>query len=356
MLTRPRAVFSESREIRSQLASAVERGQQYDRLASTLKIELAQSATELRAAQERAARTDSDLESLKKVVGEHVDNRQRTERLAQVQEAEIADLKARLAAASSEAALARREQESQSQSARCETDRLRNEATTARASARQLEEETKRQKALIAKLQVDNDAHIQARQSHDLALELVRTQEAERALKERQKYEEQFASLRSEVQRFEDDAVVAQRERDAIMREADSLRQQLAAEQAASDAHALERSRLDEQVVQQHLVLADLDKINGDLRAELASKSARLVVAEERASRTVVSRTEACLACGLRVVLITSCPRRSSISVCSRRLKGSRPSPQSLNVWLFPLTQELVQAAERGDGQNAGRS
>ncbi|KAK4049374.1 class II myosin [Microbotryomycetes sp. JL201] len=124
--------------------------------------------------------------------------------------------------------------------------------------------------------------------AHELRVELVRNEMSEKMLKERETLEKRMADVQAQYSVLEDAAVESKRETDAARRETSAVQLQLAAER---DTHAKTeeaRQKLELQVDQQYAVLNDLDKINGDLRSELASTKARLAVAEEKAGRTVV--------------------------------------------------------------------
>lgn len=94
--------------------------------------------------------------------------------------------------------------------------------------------------------------------------------------------------MRAEFGRLEDAALHVEREKEAVERDFVALQILYESEQATSKARLSDRKTLDAKIEQQHLVLADFDKINGNLRSELAATKARLRVAEDKASRNVV--------------------------------------------------------------------
>ena len=141
----------------------------------------------------------------------------------------------------------------------------------------------------VVELEATNDELERAVQSHDLEMELVRTETAEATLREREKWEKEMATTRARFGLLEDAALQAERERDAALRDVAAFKILLENEQAAIASRDADRKALESKVDQQHSVLADLDKINGNLRSELAATKARLRVAEDKAGRTVVS-------------------------------------------------------------------
>ena len=173
--------------------------------------------------------------------------------------------------------------------------RLQRELSSARGEASELKiknAEIGRQATSSASRVVSLESQVEdllrRQQAHDLELEMVRNEVAEKLLQEREEWEKKVAAVRGQFQVLEDAAVESRRQEDAAKREVKSLRTALDCERQAVVDKENARQRLETQVDQQHAVLADFDKINGDLRSELASTKARLLVAEEKAGRTVV--------------------------------------------------------------------
>lgn len=254
-----------------------------------LKQQLGAAKDAMQQSRDDAARADADLLALKRVVEDHASGQQRADELARLREAEVEELKFQLSKTASELNIAQRDHSKSTSLLRAELEATRSEVATAQKRNREVEAQLLKQSTKINHLEAQREEVEQAEQRHGLAIELVRTEAAELALREREKVDKQLAQLRLEGQALEDRAVADRRDRDGALREVESYKALLAREKAALATQAAEKAKLDAQVVQQHLVLADLDKINGDLRAELASTKARLVVAEERAGRTVVS-------------------------------------------------------------------
>ncbi|GAA5865791.1 hypothetical protein JCM3774_003095 [Rhodotorula dairenensis] len=281
-LQQERRDFTQTTEATSQRARRAEEE------VSALKQQLSAAADATQKSRDDATRANADLLALKKVVDEHASGQQRADELARLREAEVEELKFQLSKTASELNIAQREHSKTTSRLRAELDAAQSEATTAQQRNRELEAQLLKQSTKITHLEAQREEYDQAEQRHELAIELVRTEAAELALREREKVDKQLAQLRLESQALEDRAVADRRDRDAARREVDSYRALLEQEKAALASQAAEKAKLEAQIVQQHLVLADLDKINGDLRAELASTKARLVVAEERTGRTVV--------------------------------------------------------------------
>lgn len=164
----------------------------------------------------------------------------------------------------------------------------RKEVAQLRSHTDTLERRSSAAASTISRLEAQNADHERAQQAHDLELELLRTKTAEQMLREREKWEKEMQQVRAQFVVLEDAAVQAKRDQETASRDAQVYKERLEAEQQTVRARIADKAKLEAQVEQQHVVLADLDKINGDLRAELASTKARLVVAEEKAGRTVV--------------------------------------------------------------------
>lgn len=208
--------------------------------------------------------------------------------MAKIREAEIADLKFQLSKVGSELTIAQRDGAKHVERLQGDLDAARSEATDARTQRRELERKVAAQAASLGQLEDKNLALERAQQAHELEFELLRTETAEQMLHAREKADKELAGVRAQFQVLEDDAVQARRDRDAALRDVEAFRALYDAEQATVRQREADLVKLDKQVEAQRFHLLDLDKINGDLRAELASTKARLVVAEEKAGRTVV--------------------------------------------------------------------
>ena len=304
----------EHQELRKTMELASQRARHAGDEVVALKQQLDSTNDLMQKSREDAARANTDLLSLKKLVDEHTTGQQRADELAKIHEAEIQDLKFQLSKTTSELTIAQRDHSKTTSRLQADLDAARSEAVAAQKLNRELEAQVHKQNSKITHLEAQREELEQAEQRHGLAIELVRTEAAEVALREREKFDQQLAQLRLDGQALEDRAVADRRDREAALREVESYRTRLEQEKATVAAQAAEKTKLEAQVVQQHLVLADLDKINGDLRAELASVKARLVVAEERAGRTVVS--------GLPQAPF---PEADGLTFCSRPTGGAHP-------------------------------
>ncbi|GAA5937074.1 myosin 1 [Sporobolomyces koalae] len=290
-----RAKESELSRLRADLATAAQQSQQaVDKLRqaetnlSSLTLDLADTKKLLNASKATETKAEADLLVLKKLVDEHASDQQRTAELARIREAELQDLRYQLSKATSELSVTQRDATKQVERARSEAEAVRKEVGQLRTQNETLERRANVSAAAVARLEAQNADHERAQQSHDLEMELLRTKTAEQMLHEREKWEQEMKSVRSRYQELEDAAVQAERDKDAAERDALASTTQCKAEQETVRAQVAENRKLESQIEQQHVVLADLDKINGDLRAELLSTKARLVVAEEKAGRTVV--------------------------------------------------------------------
>ncbi|GAA5979442.1 hypothetical protein JCM10908_002925 [Rhodotorula pacifica] len=283
-----RRLQEEHQGISKTLDLTSQRSRRAEEEVAALKQQLNAAAQSVQKSQEDATRANADLLALKKVVDEHASGQQRADELARLRESEVQDLKFQLSKTTSELTLAQQEHSKITARLQAELDAARSEAIASQKQNGDLEAQVLKQSAKIGQLEAQRQEYAQAEQQHGLAIELVRTEAAELALREREKAEKQLAQLRLDGQALEDRSIADRRDRDAAQREVESYKILLEQEKATIAAQAAEKAKLDAQVVQQHLVLADLDKINGDIRAELASTKARLVVAEERAGRTVV--------------------------------------------------------------------
>ncbi|BGP45613.1 class II myosin [Rhodotorula kratochvilovae] len=279
---------SDSATAREQLAAATDRARKAESHAAVLQQDLASQTSALETSRTAESKAGADLLALKKLVDEQASDQQRAAEVAKIREAEIADLKFQLSKTTSELTLAQREGAKHVERLQADVDAARGEAADARAQKRDLERKVASQAQAVAQLEEQNEALERAQQAHDLQFELLRTETAEQMLHAREKADKELASVRAQFQVLEDDAVQARRKRDAALRDVDAYKALLETEQATVRQREAERARLDEQVEAQRSHLLDLDKINDDLRAELASTKARLVVAEEKAGRTVV--------------------------------------------------------------------
>lgn len=256
---------------------------------AALELDLSDTKKSLEASRASENKAGSDLLALKKLVDDHASGQQRAAELARIRDAELQDLRYQLSKATSELSVAQRDSARVVERVRTEADAARKEVANLRGQNETLERRANASAATAARLEALNADHERAQQAHDLEMELLRTKTAEQMLHERERWERETKDVRSQFQVLEDAAVRAQREQDAAARDAEACRALLEAERETVKARIADTVKLEKQVEQQHVVLADLDKINGDLRAELASTKARLVVAEEKAGRTVVS-------------------------------------------------------------------
>ncbi|GAA5911310.1 hypothetical protein JCM6882_002344 [Rhodosporidiobolus microsporus] len=284
-LTRLRSDFAAAAQARD---AATDRARKAESTVAALENDLTSQLKSLESARSAEAKSAGDLLALKKLVDEQASDHQRTAELAKMRETEIQDLKFQVSKTTSELTLAQRESTKQLERLQAELEAARKEATDARSQNRDLERQSKAQASSIAQLEAKNGEYARSQQAHDLELELLQTKTAEQMLHAREAFEKQLSDVRGQFQALEDAAVQAKREEDAAKRDAEAYKTLLEQEQETVRARIADKAKLERQVEQQHVVLADLDKINGDLRAELASTKARLVVAEEKAGRTVV--------------------------------------------------------------------
>ncbi|GAA5914151.1 hypothetical protein JCM8208_003920 [Rhodotorula glutinis] len=274
--------------VRQQLDGSTDRARRAESLATSLQQELAAATSALESSRTAQDKAGADLLSLKKLVDEQASDRQRALEVAKIREAEIADLKFQLSKVGSELTLAKRDGAKHVERLQGDLDHARREATDATSHRRDLERKVAGQASALVQLEDKNAALERAQQAHELEFELLRTETAEQMLHAREKADHELADVRAQFQLLEDDAVQARRDRDAALRDVEAFRALYEAEQATVRQRELDLGELDKQVETQRFHLLDLDKINGDLRAELASTKARLVVAEEKAGRTVV--------------------------------------------------------------------
>ncbi|GAA6039634.1 hypothetical protein JCM8097_002228 [Rhodosporidiobolus ruineniae] len=268
--------------------SAADRARKAESTVAVLETDLASTLKLVESSRTAEAKAAGDLLALKKLVDEQASDHQRTAELAKIRETEIQDLKFQVSKTTSALTLAQRESAAQLERLQAELDAARKEATQIRSEKRDLERRTQSQASTISQLEAKNEEFARAQQAHDLEFELQRTEAAEHMLHAREAFEKQLAEVKGQFEALEDAAVQAKRGEDAARRDVEAYKVLLEQEQEAVRQRVAEKAKLEAQVEQQHVVLADLDKINGDIRAELASTKARLVVAEEKAGRTVV--------------------------------------------------------------------
>ncbi|GAA5943506.1 hypothetical protein JCM10213_005510 [Rhodosporidiobolus nylandii] len=332
---------AELARLRSDLSSATtardaatERARKAESTAAMLEGDLASQLKLLEASRSAEAKSAGDLLALKKLVDEQASDHQRTAELAQMRESEIQDLKFQVSKTTSELTLAQRESAQQLERLQAELDAARKEASDVRAQKRDLERQVSSQASSISQLAAKNEDLARAQQAHDLEFELLRTKTAETMLHEREKWEKELAETRAQFEVLEDAAVQAKRDRDAALRDVEAYKALLEAEQQTVRARQAEKAKLEAQVEQQHVVLADLDKINGDLRAEINSNKARLAVAEEKASRTVVEH----------VRVLEEAQRIQNLEI--ERIRGERDKRDAYIRTLEKARNSLTQSLE----------
>lgn len=333
-----------------QLDEATSRARKAEAVASSLQQQLGAETAALQASRTAEQRAAGDLLALKKLVDEQASDQQRTAELAKMREAEIEDLRFQLSKTSSELVMAQRESAKKAEQLQMDLASVRGENQSAQATKQELERKVTSQASTIGRLEARTDELERAQQAHDLEFELLRTKTAEQLLQEREKWEKQLREARAHFEVLEDAAVQAKRDRDAALRDVEAYKALLESEQETVRARVADKAKLEAQVDQQHLVLADLDKINGDLRAELASTKARLVVAEEKAGRTVVSDGFFPLpVCDS----LTFGPQVEHIRVLE---EAQRCAPSQERQRITVLTTTVSQAAKPRDGPHARRS
>lgn len=261
-----------------------------------LKIQLA-AALESSAAQAKtldsvtAAHTRSlqDVTALGKLLDAKVSDHQRQAESSKIAEAELQALRVGLSKATSELTIIQRTAVTESTQLKLQLDAL----------SRQVAESKSRNEALLSQITTVNAQLERAedsatelskkQQAHDLELEMIRTQAAEQTLQERERADRELQEMRANMQVYEDATLQAGRDKASALREVATLRSSLEVEQRKVVDQAEAHKALDVTVEQQHTLLADLDRVNGNLRSELSSTQARLRIAEDKAGRTVVS-------------------------------------------------------------------
>ncbi|SCV72410.1 BQ2448_3947 [Microbotryum intermedium] len=255
---------------------------------TTLIKDLAEQTRALESSRSAEARAATDVLTLKKLLDDKSSDQQRTAEMNQIKEAEVQELRLQVSKTANELRALQRESATDLARLRQDTDSARKEALDLRSHKTDLEREARASASRVAELEARTADLEHAQQAHDLEIELMRTKAAESMLKEREKWERDLASAQSRCTEAEEASVVAQRETGSARREVAQLQQALEMMRKEQETQTTLRRKLEDQIEQQHVVLADLDKINGDLRSELAATHARLVVAEEKAGRTVV--------------------------------------------------------------------
>ncbi|KAK4048073.1 class II myosin [Microbotryomycetes sp. JL221] len=274
--------------ISRQQQEATTRAAATDARARKLKQDLADHKSQLNTARSSHDKAVAEATTLKRLLEEKTSDHQRIAELNRLREAEVKDLQAQLDKANADGRTLRMTLSDTSNRLTGEVETARREAKDFHSKHVESEKRAVASNARVKALESQVEELERAQNAHDLRVELVRNEMSEKMLKEREMLEEQMATTRAQFSVLEDAAVEARRDRDAAKRETDAVRLQLAAERDNHSKTEEARKRLEVQIDQQYAVLNDLDKINGDLRSELASTKARLVVAEEKAGRTVV--------------------------------------------------------------------
>lgn len=287
-----------------------------------LNKDLAEARRALESSEQSRTKSVSDVVVLRKLLDDHTTEHERTAELNKLQEAEVRTLRQQLAKVTTDLDLSQRDSNNTISRLRQDLDVVSRESVDFKRRNEALEQRANASASRVTILDARVEDLERSQQAHDLELEVVRNEAAEKVLQEREQWERQVAEVKSQFQVLEDAAVEARRDKDAARREAESLRSALQAEKASGVAKDEARRKAEEKSEQQHAVLADYDRINGDLRAELASTKARLVVAEEKAGRTVVSAADPFTT--RRANLLRY--HRSSTFEYSKRLCASRTS------------------------------
>lgn len=300
---RDRAV-TKSRDLEQGLASAT--------------LELTGTKRLLEDTRDSYRKADADLKALRDVVAANTTDRQRQVEVDRIRDAELQNLRTKVA--STESLLANVQQEAAATSSKLARD-LDAAKANASTTASQLSEAIRQERvssSRLVDLQTSHDALEQQTQAHSLNLELIRTEAAEATLRERRKWEEEMSALRAKFSAVEDSALQARREKEAAERDGQAYKIMFEEEQNAALDRQNASKALEVKLDQQYLVLADLDKINGSLRSEMAAIKARLRVAEDKAGRTVVSAHSSFRCVGYSY----GSPRRSSMFESSRKHNG----------------------------------
>lgn len=214
---------------------------------------------------------------------------ERTNELNKLQEAEVRTLQQQLKKVTTELDLSHRDSQRT-------VDRLHQDVSVAQRDVADLkrkndslEQRATTSTSELLKLRAQVESLEQDKQAHDLKIEILHQDFAETTLKEREEWKRKVAEADSRSQRFEDDAIERGRERDAVRREVKSLESALLVERSNVAAEEKARKAAEAQSDQQHIVLASMDKIIADLRAELSLTKKDLDMYKEQAGRTVVS-------------------------------------------------------------------
>lgn len=218
----------------------------------------------------------------------NVSDHQQQVGLNKIKDAELEQLRLALSKANSDLAISERTATTDRARLQREVDAAATEANALKTRNTDLSTKASAAASRIATLEASTTKLEQSRKAHDAEVESIRARAAEATSKERSRADRELASMRAEFGRLEDAALHSAREKESVERDLVAMQILYENEQAAAKARQSDRKALDAKVEQQHLVLADLDKINGNLRAELAATRARLRVAEDKASRNVV--------------------------------------------------------------------
>lgn len=226
---------------------------------------------------------------MRNVVATNASDKQKQVEVDRIRDAEHQTLLDRFAKTEALLTSTLRDADNESSRLRKELDHSRTELKNVSSQLNDVSRTASTTTTRLSELQLIHDDLERQNQAHDLHLEIVRAETAEAILRERKKFEEEMSHMRSKCSSFEDRALRSERKEAAARRDGAALQTLLEVEQNAAAEKLRNEKSLAAKMDQQYSVLADLDKINGNLRSEMAAIKARLRVAEDKAGRTVVN-------------------------------------------------------------------
>ncbi|KAL8291895.1 hypothetical protein RQP46_002153 [Phenoliferia psychrophenolica] len=261
----------------SQLAQTESKHASLSSSHSSLALQAESSAAELE-------QLRTSLASHKALLEAKVSDHEQSSRLNAMKEAEVISLKGQVSQAARDLGNAQDESSRQRQ----ELDRARRDKLALETKATNLAQELSVAAVRVKEKTQQADDLQQQQQEHGLQLEVVRTQMAEDALKQQNEWEKERQAMRAKMQKMEDEAVEANRARDDALRDGDALRTLLEQETATLKTREAALRASSHKLEQQLSVLADLDKINGELRRDLHDTRLRLKLAEDKGGKVVI--------------------------------------------------------------------
>lgn len=257
---------------------------------------------ELEASRSAQAKYATEVNSLRDLLQVRTSDHERQSQLNKLQETEVENLRHAVTKATSELARVQQEASAKETRLRQTLEQVQRESHDHKSHSTDLARQLKESLSRAMELEVRTQDLERLQRSHDLQMELIRTQAAEDTLKEREVLEKERAAIQVAIQKAEDAMLASQRQADAAVKDRDAYQMLLQEEQETVKAREMSLRGLQNKMEQQNSVLADQGKIATELRSELRDTQRMLRLAEDRGGKVTVG-----FVCSLVSILRTYC-------------------------------------------------